>query len=107
MLTRGSFVPRDGGRRPRVTGQAEGFHHAGSDDCRSISYSDHPIDGSALSRVEDGPDRSRFVVETNRQGVVMPWVVEHVAPVGREDQVHTQTFRGFSEGARLITGRSR
>src|SRR4029079_8371416 len=49
-------------------------------------------------------DRSRFVVEPNSQGLVLPGILEHVAAVGGKDQIEAQSFSGFAERARLVPG---
>ena len=85
--------------------QPQGFHRSCGDHCRTISYSDDAVDGAPLRSLQNRGDRSRFVVEPNSQGLVLPGVLEHVAAVGGKKQVDTESFSGFTERARLVTGR--
>jgi hypothetical protein len=46
-------------------------------------------------------------MEPDGYGAVLPRILEHVAPVSREDQLDAKPFGRFAEGARLVPGRRR
>ena len=57
-----------------------------------------------------GQRRQRFrgflaVAELHGHRMVAPWIVHHVASVGREREFNAQPARGFGEDANLIAGR--
>ena len=44
-----------------------------------------------------------FVVEANRDRAVLPGIVDQVAAIGREHELHAQLLGGLAERPRLVS----
>ena len=63
-----------------------------------------PSIGLVRARSRIVVDGAILVVEAHRDGGVLPGIVEHVAPIGREDELDAEPLGRFAEHARLISG---
>jgi hypothetical protein len=77
------------------------------DDRRPVTEGNESIESAGPRGVDDRLHRSILVVEPDWNGTVLPRILEHVAPVGREDQLDAEPLGRFTERARLVPGRRR
>ena len=85
-------------RQTERLGDARGNHR------RAVADREHAVNGLIARNVEDRCDRRQLVMEVNRDGLVLPRIVEDVTTIGRKDELDAHTFRGLAERAGLIAG---
>ena len=107
LLARALLVARDGSGPGRMDGQIERLTGPRGDHRRPVAERNQSIEPASPRRVDDRRHRSILVMEPDRNGAVLPRILEHVAPVGREDQLDAKPFGRFTERARLVPGRRR
>ena len=95
------------GRERRMAREPEAFENPRGNDRRPIADRKHAVDRALDRRVQDRRRRSELVVEADRQRLVAPRVVEHVAAIGRVDEIDAEPLRRLAERARLVSGRRR
>src|SRR5580658_10356221 len=84
----------------RVVGNTEALGREGGDISGTVAHGDDAV----YSRVGQSLRSAFRIFETQRDGAIAPWVIEHVAAIGGENQVISQALRRRRENARLITG---
>ncbi len=104
-FTRQQLVARDRGCGGGMTRKPEPFLHERRDHRRTVTNGENAVNRSRPGQLENRPRRCRLVRETDRNRPVPPGILEHIAAVGREDQIHAETFGRVAERARLISGR--
>ena len=57
--------------------------------------------------LRDCRDRLVLVLKPDGERRILPGIVEHVAPIGRVDEVDTEPFGRFAKRPRLISRRRR
>ena len=87
--------------------QIERLTGAGGDHRRPVAEGNQSIEPAPPRRLDDRRHRSILVMEPDRNGAVVPRILEHVTAVGREDQLDAKPFGGVTERARLVSGRRR
>ena len=83
----------------------EPFLNQGRDHRRTITNRENTVKGTRPGQLENRLRRRGLVRETDRNCPVLPGILEHIAAVGREHQIDAETLGGFTERARLISGR--
>ena len=99
---RAALVPGHGGGFGAVTRQSQGCEDAGTDHGRPVSHGQHAVERTGAGCLEHDRGRRSLVVEPDGDRAVHPRVLEHVAPVGPEDQIDADPLRRIAEGARLV-----
>jgi hypothetical protein len=87
--------------------QAERVRDPRANHGRPIAYDQDPVERPRARSTDDRRHRSVLLVKANRDGLVLPRIVEHAAPIGREDELHSKPLGCFTERARLISSRCR
>src|SRR5690242_14614316 len=95
-LARAQFVGGDRRSFRRVPRDAQRLRGARGDDRRTIADDDDAVDWTIGGGVEDRAHRRLFVVEANRDRAVLPWVLDQVAAIGREDEFHAELLGGVA-----------
>ena len=85
--------------------QAERFSDERRNEHRPIADDQHSIDRRSLRGRDHGGDGRRFLVEPNRDRRIAPRIFDHVAAIGREDQLHPEPRGRIAERAGLIPRR--
>ena len=87
--------------------QPERLHDPRADQRRPIADDEHAVDGTSAGSVENRRDGRVLVVKPNRNRLVLPRIVELVAPIGREDKIHAKPHGRVTKRPRLVTRRRR
>ena len=103
-LARQQLVARDGRGHRLMAREAQRLAHHRRDRRRTIADDEDAVDGIRAGALENGLDGTILVVEPHRDGGVLPGILEHVAPIGREDELDAEPLGGFAEHARLVSG---
>src|SRR5262245_9374289 len=106
-LARAQFVGR--GRRSlrRMPRNAQRLRRTGGDDRRPIADNEEAVERAIGGGRENGGDRRVLVIKADRDGAVLPGVVNQVAAIGRKEEFDAKASRSLAEGSRLITGGGR
>ncbi len=85
--------------------QAELLRTQRRDTCGLVPYRNNSIEGPARAEFGNRLLQFRTIgVKPQRRRTVSPRVVEHVAPVGGQDEIEAQPLRRAIKLAHLITG---
>src|SRR5262245_35012553 len=87
--------------------EAERLRRARGDHRRPIADDDDAVEGAILGGRENGGYRRCFVVEANRDGAVLPGIVDQVTAIGCKDELHAKSSRSLAKRTRLVARRRR
>src|SRR5271166_3911145 len=98
-LAREKLVAACGHRIGRVVADAEARGRERRDVRRAVAHSEDAVHSRYGG---DSFSRAGWVFETQRDGMIAPRVVKHMAAIGGENQLVAQALGGFGEDARLV-----
>ena len=106
-LARALLVARDRRGLGGWPGSPSASRDARGDHRRPVADREDAVERRARAAATIAADRAVFVVEPDRNRLVPPRILEHVAPIGREHQLDAEPLGRLAERARLISGRRR
>src|SRR5437764_10148496 len=109
-LARSEFGPGDRGRLRRVARESERPRDMRGNHRRSIADDEQAPDGVIRLLARGGKNRVNrraLLVKADRDGAILPRVLEHVAAIRREDELHPESLGGLAERTRLVSRRRR
>ncbi len=101
LFARQKFIAAREDRVRRIVGNPHELGGEGGDISRTVPHRD---DSVHFGFRRDGASRAFRIFEAQRQRVVSPRIVEHVASIGGERQLKAQTFGRLGEDTGLIAG---
>lgn len=106
-LARALLVACGCSRPGGMDGEIERRGGSRGDDRRPVAKGNDSVEPTCPRRVDDRLDRSVLIMKPDGDGAILPRIFQHVASIGREDQLDAKLLGGVTEGTRLIARRRR